>query len=264
MFFPLPVYIIVLGLGWFAWRRRWKLDRKEVLFWYILSVCVTGVGVLIALIPSQEWSSDYGSRILSLTVFIVAIAVASGVLFYFFWPTAKKPTVSIFDAAVHIEPLQIRYKDSVTTLSARLLIVKVGVTKIAALKLRVQGTTTPKMHEDRLVPFGWLTQYRRFINEIRVSVPPTENDAIIEIHQNIRENILQDEYDLPPGISQPVIIGISVEGSATLCFGGSLIELPYEGRILVSALNVPYGILADKWFKISATSWDKIEFTPES
>jgi hypothetical protein len=143
-------------------------------------------------------------------------------------------------------------------------VVKVGAIKTAAFKLKVRGTTTPEMTEDALVSFGWFLRIRRLINEISVSAPPRENDAIIEISANIWENVLQDECDLPPEIFQPVVMGFGVEDSPVLCFGEYLIKLPYNGRMRVVAYNEPYGVLADKWFKINAISWNKIEFTPES
>ena len=176
---------------------------------------------------------------------------------------AARPIINIYDPNVTAQPLQIRYKHRFTTVDARLLVLKVGSLRNAAFKLKVAGATTPEMSEDALVSFGWLLRRSRFIDEIPVTVPVTENDAIAEISASIAENVLQSDCDLPAEIAHPVVVGFILKDSSTLCFGDCLIDLPYEGRVHVTAYNETYGVLVERWFKLDARSWDKIDFTWE-
>ncbi len=82
MFFPLPLYLIVLWLVWFTWRRRSKSDRKDALYFYLLSVGGSWVAVLIALIPNQEFLTPFGVSVLVWGAFLATEAAVIGGLVY--------------------------------------------------------------------------------------------------------------------------------------------------------------------------------------
>jgi hypothetical protein len=91
-FYPFALYVIPLGLLWFVWKRRWKLDRREALFWCVLTVCATWSGFLIALIPNQEYASPYGQQVLTVTSIGAIFVCAAGVLAYSVWPLGGVPS----------------------------------------------------------------------------------------------------------------------------------------------------------------------------
>jgi hypothetical protein len=146
---------------------------------------------------------------------------------------------------------------------SRFLVVPVGSNNAAAFKLKVGGTTTPEMPETALMYYGWMPRLPRSKDQIRISGSPTERNTIEEIADYIVENVLEKERDTVPGIRTLVLVGISVQDSPFLRIGHAVVEMPYEGKISVTAYNETYGILASEWFKIKVTSWDNIEFPKE-
>ena len=73
-----------------------ELDRREVLYRYLLSVG-TSVGlVLISLIPGQRYASPNGQYVLMLSLLAAIIAGQFGLLAYTQWPQPKpKPTPNV-------------------------------------------------------------------------------------------------------------------------------------------------------------------------
>jgi hypothetical protein len=66
VFFPFPLYVIVLGLAWSVLRRR-RLDRGEVLFWSWLTIITSWAVCLLDLVVSKELASAYGQFVLATT-----------------------------------------------------------------------------------------------------------------------------------------------------------------------------------------------------
>lgn len=86
MFFPLPLYIALLGLGRLVWRRG-RLDREEKTFWLLVLIVGTWASVLVGLALNQDLASIYGQFVLetaSLIGFAFGVIVAFG---YLFWPS---------------------------------------------------------------------------------------------------------------------------------------------------------------------------------
>jgi hypothetical protein len=88
MLFPLTLYVCLLRLAWFYWRRCEALDRKDALYGVLLSIAVTWAAVLIALIPNQEYASAYGNYIIRLATILALGAGVVVVLVYLCWPTS--------------------------------------------------------------------------------------------------------------------------------------------------------------------------------
>lgn len=184
---------------------------------------------------------------------------------------ALRPAINIGD--LHLTSLALRITRPVSanflqgtteTVSARLLVLRVGPSNAPAFKLKLGGTTTPDLPENSMMSYGWLVRRRHLADEIVVSTPLTDKIAFEQIAASIAENALQTELDLTPGLHSPAVIGFTIKDSSLICIGEEIIDMPYEGRISVLAFNETYGVLALQWFEIKARSWDKVEFPPEA
>lgn len=82
---PYILWLCLIMLGRLAFRSK-TLDRKDALFWCVLSLCGTWAAVLIAFLPSREYASTYGRNVLVLSTTIVIVAGGSGVLVYLLKP----------------------------------------------------------------------------------------------------------------------------------------------------------------------------------
>ena len=94
MFFPLPLYIILVGLGWLLWRRQRELDRGEALLLYLLTVWGLWGAECYSLLPNQGFASADGIRVFATATFLSVIASAAGGLVFLYWPQTHEVPVS--------------------------------------------------------------------------------------------------------------------------------------------------------------------------
>jgi hypothetical protein len=105
VFFPLPMYIIALALGWFAWRRHWRLDRNEALFFYLLFVAGIWGTILTDSILSERYAAPYGQQVFLLSSVGSIIVGGVGILVYLFWPQPKTPLTGLVERLTALSPI---------------------------------------------------------------------------------------------------------------------------------------------------------------
>ena len=94
MFFPFPLYITLLGLGWLLWRGHRRLDRSEGLLLYLLTVWGLWGAEFYSLLPNQGFTSANGIRVLATATFLSVIASAVGGLVCLYWPQPHATVIS--------------------------------------------------------------------------------------------------------------------------------------------------------------------------
>jgi hypothetical protein len=92
-FYFVPLYIVLLGLGWFICKRWWRLrGRDEALLFFLLAVWGLWGGELFSLLPKHILSPD-GIQVLGIATSGCIIASAMGGLVHVCWPASKTKTL---------------------------------------------------------------------------------------------------------------------------------------------------------------------------
>lgn len=134
-----------------------------------------------------------------------------------------------------------------------------------AYKLLIGVSLFSQIHHGTILTCKWFGEQAGTWSNASIEIPSANTidlNAVAAIRDQIKARLPQKERDLIPRITPAFLIGFTVEGTNLAVVGEQIINLPYQGRMLLTAYNDQWGILTEKSFQIVIKTWDDISIEP--